>query len=325
VDAEAEQADRHERREAQRRAGRDPHALARAAGAENEERQRDPGRQLDAHARYQRPRGAPQLPAGAHAQRERQREEDQRVVVGPADRQHQQHRVQPDERARPARGVTEPSGRARDQRHRGEARAHGERLQHPQAAGEPQRGGPVAEQREQRPVGGVLERPSHEREDRIEARFGGDVRVGVKAMQRAHPRERQVAEHVLGDQWRTEQQENVRQHDGGGDRAHRQGARGEQHEHVARAHHERQRLKASSRKRGAEVLERAREPVGPAAGAGRDVIRGRRGGVGAEQKDAAQHAQKTERAEPAQDTSRSSRIGRATRLCRPSCSDPCAG
>ena len=52
---------------------------------------------------------------------------------------------------------------ARDQRDRAEARQHGERLECPQPAGQPERHEGVAEQREQRAVGGVLVGPAEER------------------------------------------------------------------------------------------------------------------------------------------------------------------
>jgi len=57
----------------------------------------------------------------------------------------------------------------------------------------------------------MQERPSDERVDRIGGRFGGDMRVGVQAVQRTHAREREVAENVLGDQRRPQEQGHVRQ------------------------------------------------------------------------------------------------------------------
>ena len=77
--------------------------------------------------------------------------------------------------------------------------------------------------------------------------FGGDVGVGVEAVQSAQAGEGQVAEHVLGDQRRSQQQDQVREHDrrrparaGGSARAQRQ------HEQVARAHDQHQRLEAAA-------------------------------------------------------------------------------
>jgi hypothetical protein len=136
------------------------------------------------------------------AQRERKREQrhHQRVVVCSTYRQHEQHGVQPDEARGPASAAPEALDGPPDQRHRGQTRERGQRLEHPQAAGESKRCGGVAREREQGAVGRVLKRPADEREDPVGGRFGGEMRVRVEAVQGAHAREREIAEHVLGDQ-----------------------------------------------------------------------------------------------------------------------------
>jgi hypothetical protein len=104
VAAEADQRDGPQRREADRRGQRDPHARLGAPRGEHEKWQRQPGRQLHADAGHEchRAGAQPRARAGGQRERGRQREHDQRVVVRAADGEHEQHRVQPDERDRPA-------------------------------------------------------------------------------------------------------------------------------------------------------------------------------------------------------------------------------
>jgi hypothetical protein len=284
VDAEADQTEHDEGPQPQSRAGGHLQALARPRGGEHQEGQNDPRRHLDPHAGHQRGRAGPQARLGPRRQgeRERQREQDQRVVVRPADSQHQEDRVQTDEGRGPPSRAAEPPCRSCDQRHGAQARGRGERLQDPQAGGEPQGRGRVAHKGEEGPVGGVLEGPADELEDRIGACFGRDVGVGVEPVQGPHASERQIAEDVLGDQRRPEEQEHVGEHDPGGKRTARQAVGRDEHEQVARAHDQHQRLKATARQARAETFQRARQPVRPAADAGRDVFRGFRGGVGAQ-------------------------------------------
>jgi len=247
VAAEANQRDCPKRDEAHRR-GED-HAQARIAASrrEQQKRQRQPGGQLHADSRYERNGARTQAWAHAGRQRERggQREHDQRVVVSAADGEHEQHRVQPDERDRPAPRHADPLGRAPDQRDRAEARDHGERLERQQRAADAERHGRVAEQREQRAVRRVLVRPAEEREHFVARCLRGDVRVRVEAMQRAEAGKADVAEDVLGDQRRPEQQAHVREHDRDPQRAQRHRPRAQQNRDVARRHHQRQRLKAA--------------------------------------------------------------------------------
>ncbi len=127
-----------------------------------------------------------------------------------ADRQHEQHRVQPYKGGGKAWRAPELAGRARGQRHCDEASRYGYRLHRPQSAGEPERRNCIAPEREQRPVGRVLEGPADEGIDRVGGRLGGDVRVRVKPMQGTHAGEAEVAKHVLGDQRRAEQQHDMR-------------------------------------------------------------------------------------------------------------------
>jgi hypothetical protein len=226
VGAEADQPDGAEREQAEHGGDRDLPAFAPARGREHEERQHEAGADLDADADDERRRAGTKARAGPGGERERggEHHHDQRVVVRAADRQHEQHRVQPEECGGPATRVSELAGGACDEGDRGEARDDGERLERPQAAGKPERGGGIAGEREQRPVRGMLVGPADEPEDFVAGGLSGDVRVRVQPVQRSEPREAEVAEHVLGDQRRAQQQDRVRSEDRRDDRAHRQRA-----------------------------------------------------------------------------------------------------
>ncbi|MEA2315041.1 MAG: hypothetical protein QOI03_1733 [Solirubrobacteraceae bacterium] len=320
VDTEADQSEDRERRQAQCGARRRPCALTCPRSAEHEERQHEPRGDLDADTRDQRCR------AGAHArravsaqrERERQRQQDQRVVVGAADREHEQHRVQAHERRGRSRRAAEARGRPRDQRHGGKARGGGGHLERPQRPGHSQRRGRVACEREQWAVWGVQERPAHERVDLIGARFGGDVGVWVEAVQRAQARERRVAEDIEGDQRRPEQHDHVGRDDPRREQTRRQHARAGEHEQVARAHDQNQRLKAGVRERGTDSLQRPGQPAGPAAGARGHIAGWFGGGVGAQQQSAGEDSEQAQRGErplharpPPSPCLLGSRIGRA--------------
>jgi len=95
--------------------------------------------------------------------------------------------------------------------------------------------------------------------------FGRDVRIRVETVQHAQARKRQVAKHVLGDEWRSQQQHHVRRHDCERDCLARKSARCEQHGDVARAHHESQGLKARGAKSESEPVQRSIQPARPAA------------------------------------------------------------
>jgi hypothetical protein len=299
VRAESDQTHDAEHGQAGRDAADHPQALARVSRCEYEQRQRQPGGHLDADTGHQCRRARPQARVGAGAQRERrcERQQDQRVVVRPADRQYEQHGVQADERRRPAPRLTEPAGGPGDQRDGAEARGDGERLERPQAAGQPERSRGVAEEREQRPVGGMLEGPADEPEDFVARRFGRHMRVRVQAVEGSETGKAHVAEDVLRDQRRPEQQDQVRGHDRRHERADRQGAREQQHEQVARAHDQREGLEGARADAHAQALEGPRKPTRPAAASPRHVSRRFAGGAGAREEDGHDHAEQAEQAE----------------------------
>ncbi len=214
-----------------------------------------------------------------------------------AHRQLEQHRVQADEGRRPARGVTEPAGRPGDQRGGAEARDDRDRLEGPQPARESQGRGRVACKREQWAVGGVQEGPADERKHRVGGGFRGHVRIGVQAVQGSEASEAQVAEHILGDQRGTQQQNHVRRGDRRCERTHGQRSGRQQHQQIARAHDQREGLEAVAADAHAEALEGPRHPAGPAAAARRDVLRGSCGGAGGQQEDGRDHAEQAEGAQ----------------------------
>jgi len=137
VRAESDQRQRSEREQADARARERGQALP-SRGGENQEREQQPGGDLDPHAGNERGGSGPEAHAAARRERERdgEDEQDQRVVVGAADRQHQQHRVQADEGGGPASRAPEASRRPGDERHRCEARRDREPLERPQRAGD---------------------------------------------------------------------------------------------------------------------------------------------------------------------------------------------
>jgi hypothetical protein len=295
--AEADQRDGSQRDDPGRRGQRDAQARLAAPRGEHQKRQRQAGRQLHADAGHERHRAAAQVRAHAGRQRERggQREDDQRVVVRAADGEHEQHGVQPYERDRPAPRPADPLGREPDQRDRAEARDDGDRLERPQRAADAEWHGPVAEQREQRAVRRVLVGPAEEREHFVARCLRGDVRVRVQSVQRAEPGKADVAEDVLGDQRRPEQQDHVREHDRDPQRAQRQRAHAHEDREIARAHHQRQRLKAARPERAqVQCPERPGEPWRPAAAARRHVLRRRGRGLGGGQEDGHDHREQPE-------------------------------
>ncbi len=299
--AEADQPERPEREQAEPRAHRHAHAFPGSRGGEQDERQQQPRSDLDPDARDQRTcrRAEARARSGGERQRRGEHEDDQRVVVRAADRQLEHHRVQAHERDRHARRAPEAAGRPSDERHCAEARGDRQGLERPQPARRRERGREVACEREQGTVGRVLEGPSHEREHRVGGRFGPDVRVGVKAVQRSQAGEVQVAEDVLGDQRRPEQQNRVCRRDRGDDRPEGQRARREQHRQIARAHQQHQRLKARRADAHPEALQGAGHPVRPASAAPRNVRRGPRRGTGGDQEHASDHPEQAECAQRA--------------------------
>ena len=323
VRPEADHPDQCHRHERGRSRERDAQPLAPAALAEHQEGQHEPGGQLHADPGRQRhggrtrmrarlavPRCAEGTPcaaargrargAGTQKQRQREREQQQRVVVRAADGEHQQHGVESDERQRESRGAPEPLGGAHGQPHREQAAQHRDRFQRPDPARDPERGDRVACEREQRAVRRVQVGPADEREDRVGRGVRGDVRVRVEAVQGAHPREREVPEHILGDQRRPEQQDQVGEHDADRERRERQRARAHEHRDIARAHHEHQRLEAPRAELRARAAEGARQPARPAPDVAGDIARRRGRGVDADHRERREQRQQADRAGRAQ-------------------------
>jgi hypothetical protein len=317
VRAEADQSERTERQQTEHRRPCHLPAFAPARGSEHEERQHQAGRDLDANADDERSGGGSKARVGPRGQSQRGSEHhhDQRVVVRPADREHEQHWVQSDECSGPATRLPELAGGARDEGDGAEARGDGERLERPQAAGEPERRGGIAGEREQRPVGGMLIRPAEEPDDFVAGGLRGHVRVRVQSVQRAEAGEAEVAEHVLGDQWRAQQQNRVCGEDRGDQRAHRQRACERQHQQIARAHDQRQRLKATGADAHAQAVQGAGQPAGPAAAAARHVLRRFTGGPGDRQEGRNDDPQQPEQGQRAGDRSGAAR-GRAAGAAR---------
>jgi len=335
VRAEADQPEHHERR--QRHHGPRQHApaLAPAPRGQHHERQHHPGRDLHAHARdhcdgaLAQPGGfrarppagvvarggggspCPCLPAGGERHGRCQRGHHQRVVVGPAHRQLQQHGVQPHERHRPLPRAPEHIRAVADERDRCQAGDRRDRLQRPHAPGKAQRRQRIAAECEQRAVGRVLEGPPHEREHRIRGRFRGHVRVRVEPVQGAQPRVAEVPEHILGDQRRAEQQDHVRGHDRAHQRARRHRPCTHQHQPVGGAHQQGQVLEAVAAQRRGQARQRPRQPGGPPAGARGHVLRGGAGGARAQQQHAREDPEQPERPQRPCAARRAHRRGRA--------------
>ena len=133
VRAEADQPDGSEREQAEHGGTRHLTTFAPPRGCEHEERQHQTGGDLDAHADDERSSGGTKAGAGPRGESQRRREHhhDQRVVVCPANREHEQHGVEPDERGSPAARLPELAGGARDEGDGDEARDDGERLEGP--------------------------------------------------------------------------------------------------------------------------------------------------------------------------------------------------
>lgn len=115
-------------------------------------------------------------------------------------------------------------------------------------------------------------------------------------MQRSQARERQIAEHVLGDQGRSEQQDCVGRHDRARERPHRQPSRTDQHERIARAHDQHQRLEGATVQAETHPAQGSRQPSRPAARASGHVLRGCRGSARADHENRREDPQQPERA-----------------------------
>ena len=272
---EADDADRRHGEQAERCGRRDPQARSPGPRGEHEERQHQPGGQLHADAARERDRrGARARPRGCgEQQRECQRHDQQGVVVGAADGEDEQHRVQSEEHGGERRRAAAALGRPRCQPHRKEAADGRQRFQRPQRAGQPERRRRVADEREQRAVRRMLERPADEAEDGVRGDLRRKVRVGVEPVQRSHPGERDVAEDVLGDQRRAEGQDHVCGDDRRGDPADRKRAGACQRQQVGAADDQHQRLETGAAELRAGPGQRAGQPTRPAAAVRRDIAR----------------------------------------------------
>ncbi len=146
----------------------------------------------------------------------------------------------------------------------------------------------------------MLERPADERKDSVGWGFGRDVRVGVQSVQQAQASKLEVAEDVLRDERRAEQQQKVGRQDRKRDRLAGQVAGGEQRGNVAGAHHERQHLEARGADANPEPVQRAAQPAGPAPDARRDIGCGATRGAGHDAKDAHDDAEQAGEADCSQ-------------------------
>jgi hypothetical protein len=154
VYAEADHANDAHRQQGCHRAQRNAQPRVPPPRAENEKRQRKARRELHTHACRQRGRCRARSPARPRAQRQRPAEcqQQQRVVVRSTHRQHQQDRVQAQERGCPRRRLAETSSGTRDQRDCAEAGDDCDCLERPQAPRQPQGCDRIAREREHRTV-----------------------------------------------------------------------------------------------------------------------------------------------------------------------------
>ena len=139
----------------------------------------------------------------------------------------------------------------------------------------------------------MLERPADERKDDVGWSFRRDVGVGVQPMQHAEASELEVAKDVLGDERRTEQQQQVGRQDRKHDCLAGQDRCGEQRSNVAGAHRERQHLEAGGADAKREPVQGTAQPARPAPDARWDIGRGATGGPGRHAKDAHDDAKQT--------------------------------
>jgi hypothetical protein len=204
VPAEPQQPHEREHEQAAPRHCEHPRALSRAPLGERQEREQQPGADLHADPGYERRRSRPRTGrVGARApvrpvprlrrgrrrrepQREREAQQQQRVVVCPPDGEREQNGVAADECRRPPRRVSAALRGSRDQRDRREAGDRGKGFVDPHVRRHAERRERVAEQGEQRSIRGVLEGPPEKPERGVGGGFGGEVRIRVQPVQRAH-------------------------------------------------------------------------------------------------------------------------------------------
>lgn len=137
----------------------------------------------------------------------------------------------------------------------------------------------------------MLERPAHEGVHMVRGDVGRHMGVWVEPVCRAEPGEGQVAEDVLGDQRRPEQQRDMCAHDRGCQRLARQAARAEQDQQVARAHDQHQRLEPTAAQPPPETVQGTGQPGGPAAARGRHIAGGRPRRLDRQHRDGPEHAE----------------------------------
>ena len=335
--SEAGQPDREDGQQAQPGGGSDASACPPSRGCEHEEGQGEAARQLDPGPGGQRQRrgartgGRPRRSCGSpvpvrrcgarscarQPQRPRQGHQQQRVVVGAADGQHQQDGVQADVGGRHGGRASRPLGRPRRQPDGQQARQGGQGFRRPQPGAEPQRREGVAGEGEQGPVGGALQRPADEGEGRVRGGLGGDVRVGVQAVQGAHAGVVQVAEDVLGDQRRPQRHRQMGQDDPADQQRRRQPPGARQSQQVARAGAQHQDLEVGRAEPRAKARQRSGQPGEPAAGVGWHEAGGPGGGLRSQHDQRSEQQQDAGAAEPSPGCAGGRRCRRGRSLPRP--------
>jgi hypothetical protein len=224
---------RHDREQAKRakRARRHARALPPSRGGKHHKREHEPGGGLHADPDHEQSGCCPEVlgarrngdaprARGGHAgfasserQRPGQDQQHERVVVRTADGKPKQHGIQADEHACRLRRASHHACRASGQGDRREAAQDSQSLEGPQAAAEPERGKRIGAEREQGPIGRMLERPADERKDSVRWSFSSDMGVGVESVQYPKASKLEVAEGILRDKRRTEQQQQIGRQD----------------------------------------------------------------------------------------------------------------
>lgn len=159
----------------------------------------------------------------------------------------------------------------------------------------------------------MLVGPADEPEDFVAGGLCGHVRVRIESVQRAEAREAEIAEHVLGDQRRPEQQDRVRGEDRRDERAQRQRPSEGEREQVAGAHDQHEHLKAARADAHAQALQRPGQPRRPAAAARGHVLRRFAGCPGGDQEHRHDDARQAQQAQCARDRSARAPCRRAAR------------
>ena len=195
----------------------------------------------------------------------------------------EQHRVEAEEQRRRQGGPPQASRAHPDQPHTGEAGERRRALEQPDRRREAHPAERKAAEREQRAVGGRVERPAHVYVGGIGGRRGERVDVRVQMMDRVEPGVSDVVEDVAREQGRREQEDQVQ----GDDRADADpdpyGVREQQHAEIAEAEHDEEGGENVAAERQVQAVQRsadrARQPVMDVQG--RPVVLG--GGPGRHQ------------------------------------------